>query len=70
VKLFALKCDGGYLKKAPSVIQCVPIEKATVVSESGLEEMESLAAAAKKAGITNIFLIELVVTEGQCLKRF
>jgi len=70
VKLFALKCDGGYLKKAPSAIQCVPVEKATVVSDSGLEEMELLAVAAKKAGITNILLIELVVTEGQCLKKF
>jgi len=70
VKLFALKCDEGYLKKASSVIQCVPVEKATVVSDSGLEKMELIAAAAKKAGITNILLIELVVTEGQCLKRF
>jgi len=48
VKLFALKCDEGYLKKASSVIQCVPIDKATVVSDSGLEKMELIAAAAKK----------------------
>lgn len=70
MKLYALKCDQGYLRKTESGCQSVRLEKATVVNQTGLEGLETLAVAAGKAGFPNIYIIELLVTEGKCVKLF
>ena len=70
LKLYALKCDQGYLRKMESGCQCVNIEKATVVNATGLAAMDTLCENARQAGCQNIYLIELLVTEGNCVKRF
>jgi hypothetical protein len=70
MKLFALKCDQGYLRKTESGCQCVNLEKASVVKEPDLLNMNILAENAFQAGYQNIYLIELVVTEGKCTKMF
>jgi len=68
MKLYALKCDQGYLRRTESGCQTVKLDKATVVDESGLQEMETFAEAASEAGFTNIYLVELVITEGNTVK--
>lgn len=70
MKLFALKCDQGYLRRIESGCQCVNMEKATVVSETDLAGMDALAESARQAGYQNIYLIELLITEGNCIKMF
>jgi hypothetical protein len=70
MKLYVLKCDQGYLRRLESGCQSVKLEKATVVNESGLEEMEAIAKFAGKAGFTKICLMELFVTEGDCVEMF
>lgn len=70
MKLYALKCVQGYLRKTASGCLTVNLEKATVVAESGLLEMEAFAQVAKEEGFLDIRLVELTVTEGDIVKRF
>jgi hypothetical protein len=70
MKLYALKCDQGYLRRAETGCQLVQLEKATVVNETGLEGLVTFAATAGQAGFINIYIIELLVTEGKCVKLF
>ncbi|QHA00978.1 hypothetical protein [Dehalobacter restrictus] len=70
MKLYALKCDQGYLKRTETGCQCVDLEKATVVTEIGLDALDKLAEKASQAGCCKIFVIELQVTEGNCVKGF
>ena len=70
MKLFALKCDQGYLRRTESGCQCVNLEKATVVKETDLVGVDALVENAAQAGYQNIYLIELLVTKGKCIKMF
>ncbi|MFZ5974043.1 MAG: hypothetical protein ACOYU3_01365 [Bacillota bacterium] len=70
MKLYALKCTQGYLRKTETGCQSVKLEKATVVDASGLQRMEAFANTAKEAGYTDVCLIELIVTEGNTIKVF
>ncbi|MCR6545723.1 hypothetical protein NVS47_09410 [Dehalobacterium formicoaceticum] len=70
ITLYGMKCEQGYLRKVESGCQCVNLEKATVVKESGLDGLEALAESAKQAGYKNIRIIEMLLTEGKCIKTF
>lgn len=70
MKLFMLECDGGYVKQSSTGCGRVSIGKATVVNQSGLKEIELIAKSSKKAGLNNIRLVELTVTEGECIRKY
>ncbi len=64
MKLYVIKCDGGYVKK--SVLpkyECVPIEKASVFNERNLREAEALVKYARNDKINNVRIVELIITE-------
>ncbi len=53
---------------SPEGYRCVPIDKAAVVNNCS-NEIELLASSAKEAGLRNLMLVELIVTEGECIKK-
>jgi len=64
VKLYVLKCDGGYVRSnSPQGCSCVEIEKASVFREKNTMESEALAQRAIMEGINNVRLVELKVIE-------
>ena len=64
IRLYALKCDGGYVKKDSSNgCICVAIEKASVFKEQNLSEVDVLLKNASSSGLTGVRLIELNIIE-------
>lgn len=70
MKLYALKCDQGYLRRTESGSHLVAIEKATVVPENGIPAMDALAEYAARSGCQDIHLVELLVSEGDRIKSY
>lgn len=69
--LYALSCEGGYVKKNKNKgCLCVPIEKASVVAPTNLEDLDSLAVQARISGLTNIFLVELKISEERRVEKY
>lgn len=65
MKLYVLKCDGGYVRNMDlNKCKCVPIEKASVFNEKNLPEAKALMKCAKREGLNNVRVVELIVTEG------
>ncbi|WP_198006912.1 hypothetical protein [Desulforamulus reducens] len=59
-----VKSDQGYLKNSNSEAPvCVPLEKASVFNTLSHENINVLVDSGKKAGLTNIRLVELLITE-------
>ena len=64
VKLYVLKCDGGYVRSnSLRECSCVGIDKASVFNENNLMEPEALTQRAVMEGINNVCLVELKVIE-------
>ena len=64
IRLYALKCDSGYIKKdSTNGCICVALEKASVFKEQNLLEVEVLLENAKASGLSGVRLIELNIIE-------
>ncbi len=63
VKLYALKCDQGYIRYREGTCHYVSIEKASVYPAPGNPGLAEAAAAAEKAKPTNLKIVELTLEE-------
>lgn len=62
IKLYALKCRGGYIKNSSEQgCRCVPLSKASVFNDPG--SLEDIVHLAVRQGITDIKRIELTIME-------
>lgn len=63
VKLYALKCDQGYIRYREGECQCVKLEKAGVYPAPDNPDLVEAAAAAGKARFENLKIVELTLEE-------
>lgn len=62
VKLYALKCRGGYVRSSGEEgCQCVPFNKASVYNDP--DSLEEITRLAEKEGINGIKRVELTIME-------
>lgn len=62
IKLYALKCKGGYVRNSREEgCQCVPFNKASVYNDP--DSLENIARLAEKEGINDIKRVELIIME-------
>ncbi|MHB8126636.1 MAG: hypothetical protein ACYDEJ_13560 [Desulfitobacteriaceae bacterium] len=65
MKLYALKCLGGYLKVSSDIYQCVKLEKASVFPKEKLSCFPEYINRAGKMGFVNVTVVELKVIENE-----
>lgn len=64
IKLYALKCKGGYIKNSKNEeIKCVNFNKASVFGDEGLSKADEIITQAKDLGLNEIRLVELHIHE-------
>lgn len=64
MKLYALKCNGGYVRFNNQVgFQLVAMEKASVFGPDRLSQVNEIIAGAMEHGMTNVRLVELYIIE-------
>ncbi len=63
IKLYAIKCLEGYLKKTPDGFEYVGLNKASVYNNKDSPELSELHQLASKAGASQIRIVELDIIE-------
>ncbi len=63
VKLYALKCEQGYIRYREGECQCVKLEKAGVYPAPDNPGLGEAAAAAGRAEFNNLKIVELTLEE-------
>ncbi len=64
MKLYAIKCRGGYVKNdTEKGYICVDLRKATVYDKVDLNRLNEVINCARDKGITDIKIVELTITE-------
>lgn len=65
MKLYALKCQDGYLKVNGNSYCCVGLEKASVFPVEKLSCFPDFINFAGKSGFANVKVVELIVKENE-----
>lgn len=63
IKLYVLKCDQGYIRYREGECQCVKLEKAGVYPAPDNPDLVEAAAAAGRAKLNNLIIVELTLEE-------
>lgn len=63
VKLYALKCDQGYIRYHEGACQCVKLDKAGVYPAPDSPGLAEAAAAAGRAEFNNLIIVVLALEE-------
>lgn len=63
VKLYALKCDQGYIRYREGSLSSVKLEKAGVYPAPDNPGLEEAAEAARRAKLSNLKIVELTLEE-------
>ena len=63
VKLYALKCEQGYIRYREGECQCVKLEKAGVYPDPDNPDLVEAAAAAGRDKLNNLKIVELTLEE-------
>jgi hypothetical protein len=63
VKLYALKCRGGYLRVSTDTYSCVEMAKASVFPEDKFSTLADYVERARQQGFSDVRITQLLVTE-------